>query len=39
LFVKYNYQETSPRIANLVDLTVIAVPNGMLQERYNPDCA
>jgi hypothetical protein len=35
VFVKYNYQETSQR-RELVDLTVIAVPNGMLQERYNP---
>jgi hypothetical protein len=35
LFVKYNYQETSQH-RELVDLTVIAVPNGMLQERYNP---
>lgn len=35
VFVKYNYQETSQR-RELVDLTVVAVPNGMLQERYNP---
>jgi hypothetical protein len=35
LFVKYNYQETSQR-RDLVDLTIIAVPNGMLQVRYNP---
>lgn len=35
LFVKYNYQETNEH-RELVDLTVIAVPNGMLQARYNP---
>lgn len=35
LFVKYNYQESGQR-RELVDLTVIVVPNGMLQERYNP---
>lgn len=35
LFVKYNYQEGS-RHRELIDLTVVAVPNGMLQERYNP---
>lgn len=34
IFVKYNYAESGGN-RELVDLTVIAVPNGMLQERYN----
>ena len=34
-FVKYNYEEQNS--ANLLkSITVAAVPNGMLQERYNP---
>jgi hypothetical protein len=36
LFVKYNYQEQDGLNA-LKSITVAAVPNGMLQERYNPD--
>lgn len=36
LFVKYNYQEESNR--NLLQsITVAALPNGILQEIYNPD--
>lgn len=35
MFVKYNYREVTGR-RELTDLTVIAVPNGMLQDRYNP---
>lgn len=35
MFVKYNYREVSGR-RELANLTVIAVPNGMLQDRYNP---
>jgi hypothetical protein len=35
LFVKYNYEEQNG--TNLLkSITVAAVPNGMLQERYNP---
>jgi hypothetical protein len=35
LFVKYNYQEQNT--ANLLkNIIVVAVPNGMLQDRYNP---
>lgn len=36
LFVKYNYQEQEGTHA-LQGITVAAVPNGMLQGRYNPD--
>jgi hypothetical protein len=36
LFVKYNYQEQDG--ANLLkSITVAALPNGMLQDRYNPN--
>lgn len=36
LFVKYNYEERTG--ANVLhSITVAAVPNGMLQERYNPN--
>lgn len=35
LFVKYNYEEQNS--TNLLkSITVVAVPNGMLQDRYNP---
>ena len=36
LFVKYNYQKQD-RENVLKSITVAAVPNGMLQERYNPN--
>jgi hypothetical protein len=36
LFVKYNYQEQDSGNV-LKSITVAAVPNGMLQERYNPN--
>ena len=36
VFVKYNYREENG-INNLKSITVAAVPNGMLQERYNPN--
>ena len=36
LFVKYNYQKQD-RENVLISITVAAVPNGMLQERYNPN--
>ena len=35
IFVKYNYDENGSH--KLIDVTVAAVPNGMLQERYNPN--
>ncbi|RME42679.1 MAG: type II restriction endonuclease [Caldilineae bacterium] len=35
IFVKYNYEETSDDNV-LKSITVAAVPNGLLQERYNP---
>jgi len=36
IFVKYNYAETERRNA-LRDITMACLPNGILQERYNPD--
>jgi hypothetical protein len=35
IFVKYNYEEKESR-NELNSITVAAVPNGLLQERYNP---
>jgi len=35
IFVKYNYDENGSH--KLINVTVAAVPNGMLQARYNPD--
>lgn len=34
IFVKYNYEESKGNV--LKNITLAAVPNGMLQERYNP---
>ncbi|MCC6499402.1 MAG: BglI family type II restriction endonuclease [Anaerolineales bacterium] len=36
IFVKYNYEEES-KGNNLKSITVAAVPNGMLQVKYNPN--
>lgn len=36
LFVKYNYKEIQKGVNILESITVAAVPNGMLQDRYNP---
>lgn len=36
LFVKYNYAEAENKKL-LKDVTIAALPNGMLQEKYNPD--
>jgi hypothetical protein len=36
LFVKYNYDESQDGRHELVSMTVAALPNGLLQERYNP---
>jgi len=35
IFVKYNYERTNDD-NDLKSITVAAVPNGLLQERYNP---
>ncbi|MFZ1770028.1 MAG: SfiI family type II restriction endonuclease [Caldilinea sp.] len=35
IFVKYNYRDVQG-MRDLVDITVAALPNGMLQQRYNP---
>ncbi|RME59643.1 type II restriction endonuclease [Candidatus Parcubacteria bacterium] len=35
IFVKYHYEETNG-IRNLESITVASVPNGILQEKYNP---
>lgn len=37
LFVKYNYEEENGK-NQLKTITFAAVPNGLLQGRYNPDC-
>ena len=37
IFVKYNYQEMAGPNYELVSITVACLPNGMLQDRYNPD--
>lgn len=36
IFVKYNYEELQNRKARLDSITIACLPNGMLQERYNP---
>lgn len=36
IFVKYNYKELKEE-NKLVSITVAALPNGMLQDRYNPN--
>lgn len=36
LFVKYNYIENEAGKNTLSTITIAALPNGMLQERYNP---
>ncbi|MBI3958172.1 MAG: SfiI family type II restriction endonuclease [Chloroflexi bacterium] len=36
IFVKYNYTETAPQMNTLDSITVAALPNGLLQEIYNP---
>jgi hypothetical protein len=37
IFVKYNYRDVPGALHELVDVAVLALPNGLLQERYNPD--
>lgn len=36
IFVKYNYEESAGK-GQLIDMIVAAIPNGKLQERYNPN--
>jgi hypothetical protein len=36
MFVKYNYKEQEDGVNVLDSITVAALPNGLLQERYNP---
>jgi hypothetical protein len=38
IFVKYNYLEIA-EVKNLDSITVVALPSGFLQERYNPNAA
>lgn len=37
IFVKYNYTELTPKSYALDGVTIAALPNGLLQERYNPN--
>lgn len=37
IFVKYHYREDEER-SSLLKIIVAALPNGLLQDRYNPDC-
>ncbi len=39
IFVKYNYRAVPSARNELVNITVLALPTGLLQERYNPDAA
>lgn len=36
IFIKYNYAEIEGGSNELRSITIAAVPNGLLQERYNP---
>lgn len=36
IFVKYNYRQAGEEDQQLLNVTAIALPNGMLQEKYNP---
>lgn len=37
VFVKYNYQEIAARENRLESISITCLPNGMLQDRYNPN--
>ncbi len=37
VFVKYNYLEIADRQNQLESISITCLPNGMLQDRYNPD--
>ncbi|MEK6285545.1 MAG: SfiI family type II restriction endonuclease [Acidobacteriota bacterium] len=36
IFVKYHYQQLAVDRGRLVDIVIAALPNGLLQDRYNP---
>lgn len=36
IFVKYNYEELEDRQVRLRSITIVGLPNGILQDRYNP---
>ena len=37
VFVKYNYEEVAERQNQLESISITCLPNGMLQDRYNPN--
>lgn len=37
IFVKYNYVEVTSQVNRLDSITIAALPNGLLQETYNPN--
>ena len=37
VFVKYNYEEVAGRQNQLESISITCLPNGMLQDRYNPN--
>ena len=37
MFVKYNYLEIADRQNQLESISITSLPNGILQDRYNPD--
>ena len=37
VFVKYNYEEIADRRNQLESISITCLPNGMLQDRYNPN--
>ena len=37
VFVKYNYEEIAERQNQLESMSITCLPNGMLQDRYNPN--
>jgi hypothetical protein len=37
IFVKYNYRAVPGSLNELVDVAIVALPNGLLQARYNPN--
>jgi hypothetical protein len=37
IFVKYNYRDNLDFGKELVSISILCLPNGLLQERYNPD--
>jgi hypothetical protein len=39
VFVKYNYEEIAERQNQLESMSITCLPNGMLQDRYNPNAA